>query len=158
MTTLTPHPGRRLREAWQRGTVMVPGAFNALVARAVAQAGFEACYISGGATANACGYPDIGLVSLTEMARTTSSLALAVPTKRTASEPTWSAGAAWPACPPGPICATPRKPPESRRMATRKVRATRASGLLGVVFKAGYVSEEGKLQFSYWSVSLLGND
>ena len=70
MTTLTPHPGRRLREAWQRGTVMVPGAFNALVARAVAQAGFEACYISGGATANVCGYPDIGLVTLTEMART----------------------------------------------------------------------------------------
>ena len=69
MTTLTPHPGRRLREAWQRGTVMVPGAFNALVARAVAQAGFEACYISGGATANAGGYPDIGLVTLTEMAR-----------------------------------------------------------------------------------------
>ncbi len=70
MTTLTPHPGRRLREAWQRGTVMVPGAFNALVARAVAQVGFEACYISGGATANVCGYPDIGLVTLTEMART----------------------------------------------------------------------------------------
>ncbi len=70
MTTLTPHPGRRLREAWQRGTVMVPGAFNALVARAAAQAGFEACYISGGATANVCGYPDIGLVTLTEMART----------------------------------------------------------------------------------------
>ena len=70
MTTLTPHPGRKLREAWQRGTVMVPGAFNALVARAVAQAGFEACYISGGATANVCGYPDIGLVTLTEMART----------------------------------------------------------------------------------------
>lgn len=70
MTTLTPHPGRRLREAWQRGTVMVPGAFNALVARAVAQAGFKACYISGGATANVCGYPDIGLVTLTEMART----------------------------------------------------------------------------------------
>lgn len=70
MTILTPHPGRRLREAWQRGTVMVPGAFNALVARAVAQVGFEACYISGGATANVCGYPDIGLVTLTEMART----------------------------------------------------------------------------------------
>ena len=49
---------------------MVPGAFNALVARAVAQAGFKACYISGGATANVCGYPDIGLVTLTEMART----------------------------------------------------------------------------------------
>ena len=64
------HPGRRLRDAWSRGVVMVPGAFNALVARAVRQAGFEACYISGGATANVAGYPDIGLITLTEMART----------------------------------------------------------------------------------------
>ncbi len=70
MTAITPHPGRRLRDAWERGTVMVPGAFNALVARAVAQAGFEACYISGGATANVAGYPDIGLITLTEMCRT----------------------------------------------------------------------------------------
>jgi methylisocitrate lyase len=64
------HPGRRLREALARGTVVAPGAFNALVARAVAAAGFEACYISGGATANAAGYPDIGLITLTEMCRT----------------------------------------------------------------------------------------
>ena len=64
------HPGRRLRDAWARGVVMVPGAFNALVARAVRQAGFEACYVSGGATANVAGYPDIGLITLTEMART----------------------------------------------------------------------------------------
>lgn len=70
MTAMTPHPGRRLRDAWERGTVMVPGAFNALVARAAAQAGFEACYISGGATANVAGYPDIGLITLTEMCRT----------------------------------------------------------------------------------------
>jgi len=70
VTAITPHPGRRLRDAWERGTVMVPGAFNALVARAVAQAGFEACYISGGATANVAGYPDIGLITLTEMCRT----------------------------------------------------------------------------------------
>ena len=64
------HPGRRLRDAWSKGVVMVPGAFNALVARAVRQAGFEACYVSGGATANVAGYPDIGLITLTEMART----------------------------------------------------------------------------------------
>jgi methylisocitrate lyase len=49
---------------------MVPGAFNALVARAVATAGFPAVYISGGATANVAGYPDIGLITLTEMTRT----------------------------------------------------------------------------------------
>ncbi|MCA9286401.1 MAG: isocitrate lyase/phosphoenolpyruvate mutase family protein [Phycisphaerales bacterium] len=66
----TTHPGRRLREAMARGTVLAPGAFNALVARAAARAGFEACYISGGATANVAGYPDIGLITLTEMCRT----------------------------------------------------------------------------------------
>lgn len=59
-----------MREALDRGTVVAPGAFNALVARAVAQAGFDACYISGGATANVAGYPDIGLISLSEMCRT----------------------------------------------------------------------------------------
>lgn len=64
------HPGRILRDALKRGTVIAPGAFNALVARAVAQAGFDACYISGGATANVAGYPDIGLISLSEMCRT----------------------------------------------------------------------------------------
>jgi methylisocitrate lyase len=70
MTHVKLHPGRVLRDAWSRGTVMVPGAFNALVARAVREAGFPACYISGGATANVAGYPDIGLITLTEMART----------------------------------------------------------------------------------------
>ena len=65
-----PTPGRRLRDALQRGTVVCPGAFNALVARAIAQNGFDACYISGGATANVAGYPDIGLITLTEMCRT----------------------------------------------------------------------------------------
>ncbi len=65
-----PHPGRILRELLEKKAVIAPGAFNALVARAVARAGFEACYISGGATANCAGYPDIGLITLTEMCRT----------------------------------------------------------------------------------------
>ena len=56
---------------------MCPGAFNALVARAVAAAGFEACYISGGATANVAGYPDVGLITLTEMCRTIGEIARA---------------------------------------------------------------------------------
>ena len=67
---MTTHPGRILRDAMERGTVVAPGAFNALVGRAVARAGFEACYISGGATANVAGVPDIGLISLSEMCRT----------------------------------------------------------------------------------------
>lgn len=49
---------------------MIPGVFNALVARAAAAAGFESVYISGGATANVAGFPDIGLITLTEMTRT----------------------------------------------------------------------------------------
>ncbi len=66
-----PHPGKLLRYLMKRdGCIMAPGAHDALVARAVARAGFEACYISGGATANVAGYPDIGLITLTEMART----------------------------------------------------------------------------------------
>ena len=64
------HPGAQLRALMNAGTVVVPGAFNALVARAVARAGFAACYISGGATANVAGYPDIGLITLTEMVQT----------------------------------------------------------------------------------------
>jgi methylisocitrate lyase len=64
------HPGRRLRDAMARGVVHAPGAFNALVARAVRQAGFEAVYVSGGATANVAGFPDIGLLTMTEVCRT----------------------------------------------------------------------------------------
>lgn len=69
-TIVQSHPGKMLRESLERGMVIVPGAFNALVARAVRKAGFQACYISGGATANVSGYPDIGLITLTEMTRT----------------------------------------------------------------------------------------
>ncbi len=72
-----PHPGRTLRDAIARHTVVCPGAFNALVARSVRRAGFEACYISGGATANCAGYPDIGLITLTEMCRTIREVATA---------------------------------------------------------------------------------
>jgi methylisocitrate lyase len=67
---MAAHPAAKLRQLISRGTVTCPGAFNALVARAVAKAGFDACYISGGATANGAGYPDIGLITLTEMTRT----------------------------------------------------------------------------------------
>ena len=70
MTQGLQHPGKELRDRLERGVVMAPGAFDALVARAVGQAGFDAVYVSGGATANVAGYPDIGLITLTEMTRT----------------------------------------------------------------------------------------
>lgn len=48
--------------------VLVPGCFNALSARLIEQAGFDAIYISGAATAsNYLGFPDIGLMTMTEM-------------------------------------------------------------------------------------------
>ena len=52
------------------GIVAAPGAFTALVGRAVNHAGFEAVYISGGATANTAGVPDVGILTLTEVCRT----------------------------------------------------------------------------------------
>ncbi len=50
--------------------VAAPGAFNALVAKAIAQTGFDACYVSGGATSVAAGVPDVGLLTLDHFART----------------------------------------------------------------------------------------
>jgi methylisocitrate lyase len=62
-------PGQRLRSLLDRSCVAVPGAFNALCARAIAQAGFEACYVSGAATSVCAGVPDIGLLTLEHFCR-----------------------------------------------------------------------------------------
>ncbi len=69
------HPGARLRALVEQDVVMIPGAFNALVGMAVREAGFDACYISGGATANVAGTPDVGLLTLTEVVRTVREIA-----------------------------------------------------------------------------------
>jgi methylisocitrate lyase len=48
----------------------MPGAFNASIARLIEHAGFDACYVSGAGLSNAtAGVPDIGLLSLDEVAR-----------------------------------------------------------------------------------------
>ncbi|OBA57429.1 methylisocitrate lyase [Mycobacterium sp. 1100029.7] len=46
----------------------LPGAFSPLVAKAVADAGFEGIYVSGAALSADLGLPDIGLTTLTEVA------------------------------------------------------------------------------------------
>jgi len=69
--TQAPGPSRsaRLRALLADHTVVLPGAFNALTARAIEQAGFEALYLSGGALANSLlGVPDVGLTTLSEAA------------------------------------------------------------------------------------------
>ncbi|MBU1962903.1 MAG: isocitrate lyase/phosphoenolpyruvate mutase family protein, partial [Gammaproteobacteria bacterium] len=59
----------RLRAALRDHTVVMPGAFNALTARAIERAGFEAIYLSGAALANSMlGVADIGLTTLAEAA------------------------------------------------------------------------------------------
>src|SRR3954454_14778995 len=50
----------------REGYTMVPGAYDTLTARLVEQAGFEAVYLTGGGYSRASGYPDLGLLSLTE--------------------------------------------------------------------------------------------
>jgi methylisocitrate lyase len=52
-----------------KGCLAVPGAFNALCARAIAQAGFDACYVSGAATSVSAGVPDVGLLTLEHFCR-----------------------------------------------------------------------------------------
>lgn len=52
-----------------QSVVAAPGAFNALVGKAVADAGFQAAYFSGGATTVAAGVPDVGLLTLDHFAR-----------------------------------------------------------------------------------------
>jgi methylisocitrate lyase len=60
---------QRLRQLIANGCVAMPGAFNAYTARLIEHAGFEACYISGAGLSNAtAGVPDIGLLSLEEVA------------------------------------------------------------------------------------------
>lgn len=52
----------------QKGGVMLPGAFNALTAKLIQKAGFKGVYISGAGLNNGAGFPDIGLLTLTEFA------------------------------------------------------------------------------------------
>src|SRR5262245_59197225 len=69
-------PGARLRAAWSAGPIMIPGAFNALVAKVAERLGFGAVYLSGGAlSAGWAGLPDIGLLSQTEFAEQAAVLA-----------------------------------------------------------------------------------
>lgn len=65
-------PGRQLRELARESTIQIPGAFNALVARMIEAAGFDAMYLSGAAfSAGQFALPDVGLVTLTELVEQT---------------------------------------------------------------------------------------
>jgi methylisocitrate lyase len=66
----TASPGARLRRLMDDHCVLAPGAFNGLCARAIADAGFEAAYVSGAATSAAAAAADVGVLTLDRFAAT----------------------------------------------------------------------------------------
>ena len=70
---------RRLRDLLAGpGMVVAPGAYDGITARAVQAAGYPAVYMTGAGTAATVGYPDYGLLGMTEMADNVGRLAQAV--------------------------------------------------------------------------------
>ena len=74
------HFGKLLRSKLEeRRGLLVPGAADALAARVIASLGFEAIYITGaGVTNTLLGMPDLGFISLPEIAQQTSAIREAV--------------------------------------------------------------------------------
>src|SRR5207302_7885049 len=70
---------KRLRELIAKGAVIMPGVPNAAMARQAERAGFDAVYVSGAGMANAtAGVPDIGLLTLSEVAQLAGYIAKAI--------------------------------------------------------------------------------
>jgi methylisocitrate lyase len=67
-----------LRRAISKGTVVMPGCFNAAVAMLAQRLGFEAVYISGAGLINSTGYPDIALLGMEQVASAVGTIADAV--------------------------------------------------------------------------------
>jgi methylisocitrate lyase len=61
-----PSPGRKLRDAWSAGPLVLPGVFSPLVGKLAERLEFRAVYLSGGALSAGNGVPDIGLLTLSE--------------------------------------------------------------------------------------------
>lgn len=63
------NPRARLREMLAKPeTIVAPFVFDCIQAKLAASAGFDAVYMTGFGTAAARGYPDLGLLTMTEMA------------------------------------------------------------------------------------------
>jgi len=70
---------RKFRELLRRdGLVIAPGAYDCITARTIAQAGFDAVYMTGAGTAATLGYPDYGLLTMSEMADNAGRIAASV--------------------------------------------------------------------------------
>jgi 2-methylisocitrate lyase-like PEP mutase family enzyme len=70
---------KRLRELLRQDSMIVaPGAYDGITAKLIAQAGFPVVYMTGAGTAATNGYPDYGLVTMTEMVENAGRIAAAV--------------------------------------------------------------------------------
>ncbi|WP_201449772.1 isocitrate lyase/PEP mutase family protein [Bradyrhizobium sp. Ai1a-2] len=61
-----------------REIVVAPGAYDGMTAKMVAHAGFPAVYMTGAGTAATLGFPDLGIVTMTEMVANAETLARSV--------------------------------------------------------------------------------
>jgi methylisocitrate lyase len=61
-----PEFRKRLRTLIETEGVQLPGAYNGITARIIKKLGFKGIYISGGGLSAAAGFPDIGLLTLSE--------------------------------------------------------------------------------------------
>jgi 2-methylisocitrate lyase-like PEP mutase family enzyme len=59
----------------QDGMTIAPGAYDCITATTIAQAGFPAVYMTGAGTAASHGYPDYGLLTMSEMVGNASRIA-----------------------------------------------------------------------------------
>jgi 2-methylisocitrate lyase-like PEP mutase family enzyme len=70
---------RKLRELLSHDDlIMAPGGYDCITARMIEQAGFSAVYMTGAGTAAMLGYPDYGLVTMSEMVENAGRIAAAV--------------------------------------------------------------------------------
>ena len=67
---IDPRPaGQRFRTLLEQGGILrVPGTHNGLAAQQARAAGFEACYLSGAAMTASMGLPDLGVITVDEVA------------------------------------------------------------------------------------------
>ena len=69
----------QLRQLYTSKEIFVlPGVVNAFEAKIVQAAGFKACYMSGGRTSSAYGYPDVGFTTMTEIVTNARYIAAAI--------------------------------------------------------------------------------
>lgn len=60
------------------GMIVAPGAYDGIGARLIEQAGFGAVYMTGAGTSAALGYPDFGLLTMSEMVANAAAMANAI--------------------------------------------------------------------------------